>query len=46
MAQAGYNPNMDFSSLLMVRQHFQDRSLQNIPDEVWKELNAGGFGKV
>jgi hypothetical protein len=45
MAPAGYNPNMDFSSLLMVRQHFQDRSLKNIPDEVRKQLGAGGFGK-
>jgi hypothetical protein len=45
MAAAGYNPNMDFSSLLMVRQHFQDRSLKNIPDEVRKQLSAGGFGK-
>ncbi len=45
LAAAGYNPSMEFSRLLMVRQHFQDRSLKNIPDEVGKQLSAGGFGK-
>ena len=36
---------MEFSRLLMVRQHFQDRALNNIPDEVRKQLSSAGFGQ-
>src|SRR4030088_557047 len=39
-----YNPYMDFSRLLMVRQHFPDRRLQDIPTEVQKQLASAGFG--
>lgn len=35
---------MDFSPLLLVRQHFPDRRLQDIPGEVQKQLAAAGFG--
>src|SRR3977135_2632691 len=35
---------MDFSRLLMVRQHFPDRRLQDIPVEVQKQLANAGFG--
>ena len=34
---------MDFSRLLLVRQHFPDRALANVADEVRRELAASGF---
>lgn len=34
---------MDLSRLLLVRQHFPDRSLSDIPAEVQKQLAASGF---
>jgi hypothetical protein len=33
-----------FSRLLLVQQHFPDRSLKDIPAEVRRELSAAGFG--
>ncbi len=35
---------MEFSRLLMVRQHFPDRSVKDIPSEVKKQLASAGFG--
>ena len=35
---------MDLSRLLLVRQHFPDRSLSDIPGEVRKQLAAAAFG--
>jgi hypothetical protein len=35
---------MDFSRLLLVRQHFPDRSIKDIPGEVTRELTSAGFG--
>ena len=35
---------MDLSRLLIVRQHFPDRSLSDIPGEVRKQLAAAAFG--
>ncbi|MBC8167324.1 MAG: hypothetical protein H7Y20_15825 [Bryobacteraceae bacterium] len=34
---------MDFSRLLLVRQHFPDRSLSDIPGEVRKQMASSGF---
>jgi hypothetical protein len=36
---------MDFAPLLLVRQHFPDRSLYDIPGEVGRQLKAAGFGE-
>jgi hypothetical protein len=35
---------MEFSRLLMVRQHFPDRSVKDIPSEVKRQLASAGFG--
>jgi hypothetical protein len=35
---------MDFSPLLLVKQHFPDRALKDIPGEVRKQLEAAAFG--
>jgi hypothetical protein len=35
---------MEFSRLLVVRQHFPDRRIQNVRDEVLRELSDSGFG--
>ncbi|HYP07260.1 MAG TPA: hypothetical protein VER03_13590, partial [Bryobacteraceae bacterium] len=35
---------MKFSPLLVVKQHFPDRSLSDIPGEVRKQLEASAFG--
>lgn len=39
-----YNPPMDFSPLLLVRQHFPDRALTDIPGEVSRQLSQAQFG--
>jgi hypothetical protein len=36
---------MEFSPLLLVRQHFPDRSIKDVPGEVRKQLDAAGFGR-
>ena len=35
---------MQLSRLLVVRQHFPDRSLTDIPGEVYRQLSSAGFG--
>jgi hypothetical protein len=42
-AFAGYNRRMSYSPLLLVRRHFPDRKLKDIPGEVARELNASAF---
>jgi hypothetical protein len=36
---------MDFSPILLVRQHFPDRSLRDIPGEVGRQLHTAGFSE-
>ena len=35
---------MEFSPLLLVKQHFPDRALKDIPGEVRKQLESAAFG--
>ena len=37
---------MEFSPLLLVRQHFPDRSIKDVPGEVRKQLEAARFGQT
>lgn len=39
-----YNPGMRFSPILLVRQHFPDRSIKDIPGEIRRTLSGAGFG--